>query len=180
MLPVGAALISVMPNQWLETGLVEGPERSGIGWILGRFDLTSLGFVVHHDVLVFEIASFEMIDCPSDPLLCSPVGPGSGFCVKPDDMRRFFFDVRQAHVAPCRACFGPSPHEEADLPLRQSLRDIAEAAPDEPITSTNVRSIHPTGGLPPDDFDQVVGKVASNAIKLGEPITHYDQGAGHE
>lgn len=107
-------------------------------------------------------------------------GPDAGFSLEPDEMRQFITDIREAHAALGTARFGPSAREQASLKFRRSLRAITDIAPSEPITASNVRSVRPAGGLPPDDFDRIVGKVASRAIKLGEPITQDDLSTGHE
>jgi N-acetylneuraminate synthase len=40
------------------------------------------------------------------------------------------------------------------------------------ISESNVRSVRPAGGLPPDDFARIAGKKATCDIAVGEPITN--------
>lgn len=60
--------------------------------------------------------------------------------------------------------------EETSRKLKRSLRAVQDIAEGEVLTSTNVRSIRPAGGLPPRYLDRVIGQKAKTALKRGDPI----------
>ena len=54
---------------------------------------------------------------------------------------------------------------------RPSLYAVKDIKAGEKISSRNVRSIRPANGLPPKEFDRIVGKAACMDIKFGTPLT---------
>ena len=48
---------------------------------------------------------------------------------------------------------------------------MADIKAGEKITSNNVRSVRPAGGLMPDDFASIDGSTAARDIAIGDPIT---------
>lgn len=60
--------------------------------------------------------------------------------------------------------------EESQRPLRRSLFVVAAMHQGDVFTSANLRSIRPSGGLPPKDIDAVLGLPATRNIERGEPL----------
>ena len=54
--------------------------------------------------------------------------------------------------------------------MRRSLYVVEDIAEGEELTRANVRSIRPANGLPPRHLKSVLGKVATRALKRGEPL----------
>jgi N-acetylneuraminate synthase len=54
------------------------------------------------------------------------------------------------------------------------LRAVASIAAGELITTQNVQSVRPAGGLPPDAIDEVVGRIATRALQVGEALQRSD------
>lgn len=97
-------------------------------------------------------------------------GPDAAFSAEPDEMADYVRQVNVARDSLGSARFGPSPKEEASLKFRPSLRAVRPIAPGERITSENVRSVRPAGGLSPDSFPLIDGRLAKVKIPLGSPV----------
>lgn len=54
---------------------------------------------------------------------------------------------------------------------RRSLRVSAPVRPGDRVTTENVRSLRPAGGLPSADLDLVVGRTFTHAAEPGDPLT---------
>lgn len=99
-------------------------------------------------------------------------GPDGAFSLEPHEFAALVRDIREASEALGESRFGPSASEVNSLKFRRSLRSVAAISAGERITEHNVRSVRPAGGLPPDNFSAIVGKIAVRDIAVGEPITH--------
>ena len=98
-------------------------------------------------------------------------GPDGAFSLEPHEFALMVRDIREASDAIGSARFGPSPSEVKSLKFRRSLRAVSEIRAGERITSHNVRSVRPAGGLMPDDFASIDGLIAARDIAIGDPIT---------
>lgn len=70
-----------------------------------------------------------------------------------------------------RPRFGPTPDEMVVLGLRRSLYLVQDVKEGDLVTHENVRSIRPAGGLPPDEFDRVIGRRFKRNLDRGTPLT---------
>jgi sialic acid synthase SpsE len=98
-------------------------------------------------------------------------GPDGAFSLEPHEFAALVRDVREASLSLGTARFGPSASEVNSLKFRRSLRAVADIKAGEKITSSNVRSVRPAGGLMPDDFASIDGSIVSRDIAIGDPIT---------
>jgi N-acetylneuraminate synthase len=98
-------------------------------------------------------------------------GPDGAFSLEPHEFAAMIRDIREASDALGSARFGPSASEVNSLKFRRSLRAVSSIRAGEVITESNVRSVRPAGGLPPDDFSKISGMKAKRDIAVGEPIT---------
>jgi len=99
-------------------------------------------------------------------------GPDGAFSLEPHEFAAMIRDIREASDALGSARFGPSASEVNSLKFRRSLRAGSAIRAGDVISESNVRSVRPAGGLPPDDFVRIVGKKATRDIAVGEPITN--------
>lgn len=97
-------------------------------------------------------------------------GPDAAFSAEPDEMADYVRQVNEGRDSLGSARFGPSPKEEASLRFRPSLRAVRRIERGERITAENVRSVRPAGGLPPDAFLLIDGRLARVEIPLGSPV----------
>jgi pseudaminic acid synthase len=101
-------------------------------------------------------------------------GPDAEFSLEPEELTMLVRDVLEASAALGEVRFGPSQREKASLAFRRSLRFVSDMGPGDVITAENVRSIRPSGGLPPDDFSELLGRRVNRNIVLGEPVSWAD------
>ena len=99
-------------------------------------------------------------------------GVDSDFSLTPAEFASLVTGAEQARVAVrSGVAFGPTEQEQAVLALRRSLYVVADVAAGEPVTSQNVRSIRPAGGLPTEDFALVQGRALSRDVARGTALT---------
>jgi pseudaminic acid synthase len=99
-------------------------------------------------------------------------GVDSDFSMVPDEFRTMVEAIEQARLAVgSGVAFGPTVEEQAVLALRRSLYVIADVREGDVISAQNVRSIRPAGGLDPDAFDLVEGRVFREDVLRGTPLT---------
>lgn len=98
-------------------------------------------------------------------------GPDGAFSTEPEEFSALVRDVREVKSSIGEVRYGPSPSEVKSVAFRRSLRAVADIRSGEVISGANVRSVRPAGGLVPDDFSRIEGKVAARNISIGEPIT---------
>lgn len=99
-------------------------------------------------------------------------GPDGAFSTEPSEFKKLVDDVRESYLTLGNPRFGPSESENKSLFFRRSLRAVSAISAGEAITEQNVRSVRPTGGLPPDDFARISGMKATRDIAVGDPITN--------
>jgi len=62
------------------------------------------------------------------------------------------------------------PSEKESRGLRRSLYVVAEVKAGEKVSHQNVRSIRPGGGCPPNELENLIGKVFLNDVTPGTPM----------
>lgn len=98
-------------------------------------------------------------------------GPDAAFSLEPDELRDLVRVVRATHESLGSVRFGPSASETASSAFRRSLRAVRGVRAGEVLTADSVRSVRPSGGVLPDEIDQVIGRVAARDLAVGDPIT---------
>ncbi len=102
-------------------------------------------------------------------------GPDARFSIDPSEMKALVAGVRRAEMARGEPHFGPvNEDEERYKMLRRSLFAVADIAMGEAFTRQNVRVIRPAHGLPPKEYERVIGKHASRVIERGTPLSEED------
>lgn len=99
-------------------------------------------------------------------------GVDADFSLTPAEFAALVTSAEQARVAvQSGVSFGPTEQEKAVLALRRSLYVVADVRRGEPVTAQNVRSIRPAGGLAAVEFDRVAGRVFTQDVRRGTPLT---------
>lgn len=99
-------------------------------------------------------------------------GVDSDFSLTPDELQLLVREAAAAQQAVASGvAFGPTEQEQAVLRLRRSLHVVRDVEVGEEVTRENVRSIRPSGGLPPDDIGRVLGRCFTVAVERGTPLT---------
>ena len=98
-------------------------------------------------------------------------GVDAAFSLEPAELAALVAESERAWQALGEPGIGPRPSEREGLRFRRSLHVVRDVRAGEPVTSDNVRSIRPAGGLHPDAFDQVVGRRFVRDVALGTPLS---------
>jgi N-acetylneuraminate synthase len=98
-------------------------------------------------------------------------GPDASFSLEPEEFRRMTQAVRSAERALGQVSYEITPRELATRAFRRSLFAVERILAGEPLTAANVRSIRPSGGLPPKYLTTVLGRCARVEIARGTPLT---------
>ena len=98
-------------------------------------------------------------------------GVDSAFSLEPAELAALRTETETAWRALGRVRFGPSDAEAEGLRFRRSLYVVADVRAGDRVTADTVRSIRPTGGLDPDAFDTVAGRVFRTDAAKGTPLT---------
>jgi len=97
-------------------------------------------------------------------------GPDAGFSLEPAEMAAVVDQTRLAWAALGDGSPQRPAVETANRAFRRSLYVVADIAPGEPLTRTNVRSIRPSHGLAPRELPTVLGRCARVTIARGTPL----------
>lgn len=98
-------------------------------------------------------------------------GPDAAFSVEPAELAALVTETGRAWCALGSARIGPTGTEREGLRFRRSLRLATDVTAGEPVTSANVRSFRPAGGLPPGCLDTVLGRTFRQAVPKGTALT---------
>lgn len=101
-------------------------------------------------------------------------GPDAQFSLEPDEFRDLVTAVREAHATLGSVRFGPSTREVASLAFRRSLRVVKPIRSGEIVTTENVRSVRPAGGLAPEEMQSIIGLKVVRDLAIGDPLTWDD------
>ncbi len=98
-------------------------------------------------------------------------GVDSAFSLEPDELAALVRETAVARKALGKAHIGAKESEREGLRLRRSLYVIRDVKAGEKVGPDNVRSIRPTGGLLPDEFDKVAGREFRIDVAKGTALT---------
>jgi N-acetylneuraminate synthase len=97
-------------------------------------------------------------------------GPDHAASLEPDELARLCADARTAWSALGEVSYARKDSEKDNAQFRRSLYAARDIKAGEPLTPENVRSIRPGFGLPPRDYDKVLGRRAIRDIPRGTPL----------
>lgn len=98
-------------------------------------------------------------------------GVDSAFSLEPAELRSLVIESERAWQALGLPMVGPTVAEEQTKRLRRSLCVVEDVRAGDIVSPQNVRSIRPSGGLAPDDFDLVVGRRFVADVSRGTALT---------
>ena len=98
-------------------------------------------------------------------------GVDSDFSLEPAELAALVTETERAWQALGAPRIGPTESEREVLRLRRSLYVVADVSEGEAVTPDNVRSIRPSGGLPPAELSTVLGRRFRHAAQRGTPLT---------
>ena len=98
-------------------------------------------------------------------------GVDSAFSLEPSELKQLVDECDSAARALGAANVWSSAAETESLRLRPSLYVTADVLAGERVTAENVRSVRPSGGLPPAELPNVLGRLFSRAATIGTPVS---------
>jgi pseudaminic acid synthase len=98
-------------------------------------------------------------------------GVDSDFSLEPAELASLVTETERAWQALGTPRIGPKDSEREVLRLRRSLYVVADVEEGDEVTVDNVRSIRPSGGLPPADLSTVLGRTFHRKASRGTPLT---------
>ncbi|MBF8187634.1 pseudaminic acid synthase [Nonomuraea sp. K274] len=98
-------------------------------------------------------------------------GVDAAFSLEPDELAALVVESERAWQSLGGAVIGPRESEREGLRFRRSLYVVRDVRAGEPVTTDNVRSIRPAGGLPPDAASEVLGRRFAHDVPLGTPMS---------
>jgi len=94
------------------------------------------------------------------------------FSLDPNEFKAMVDSIRKNETMLGKVAYGPqTPEEKYNKNFRRSLFASADIKKGDKFTTKNIRSIRPGYGLPPKDYDRVIGKRAKQDISLGTPLS---------
>lgn len=98
-------------------------------------------------------------------------GPDAPFSMEPAEFKAMVRAIRATEAALGDGRLGPSPSETPSRAFRRSLFVVKDVKKGERLTPGNVRAIRPGNGLPPADWDAVIGARARRDLVRGTPLS---------
>lgn len=98
-------------------------------------------------------------------------GPDCAFSIEPDEMAALIASVNIAHAALGTAAYHLTPSEESNRAFRRSLYLVKAVAAGDRLTPDHIRSVRPALGLPPADYDALLGKEVTRDMAANQPLS---------
>ena len=142
--------------------------------IASRFDVLS-GLSDHTIDNATAIASVALGACLIEKHVTldrSGGGADDSFSLEPKELQQLCTDSKTAWQSLGQVSYKRSEAEKGNVKFRRSLYAVKDIVGGELLTDNNVRSIRPGFGLAPKYLPEVLGKVATQRIKKGTPISN--------
>lgn len=140
--------------------------------LMAQFD-TLVGLSDHTLSLGVPLASVALGACLIEKhftLTRQAGGVDSAFSLEPAEFKELVAESKKAFEALGRVTYETLPSEKTTLSLRPSLFFIVDLPAGSRLTADHVRSVRPSTGLPPKEFNKIVGKELKTAVKKGTPV----------
>lgn len=144
-----------------------------ISHLMESFD-TCVGLSDHTLGIGVAIASIPFGACVIEKHFTnsrSEGGVDSAFSMEPDEFRLLVDESKKAWQALGAVHYGPLVTEKVAYSHRPSLYFIEDLESGTKIESHHIRSLRPGKGLPPKEFDHVIGKLLNQKVTKGTPVS---------
>lgn len=138
-----------------------------------RFDCL-IGLSDHTLSSAVSVASVAMGACVVEKHVTldrNDKGPDSAFSVEPEELRLLVDDLRTAWEALGVAGYGRKPVENDNARFRRSIYFVQDLKVGDAITRDSIRRIRPGFGLPPKEFEHLIGKKLLKNVERGMPVS---------
>ncbi|MCJ8219778.1 pseudaminic acid synthase [Aeromonas veronii] len=97
-------------------------------------------------------------------------GPDCAFSMEPAELTELVTSVNTAHAALGVADYQLTASEQGNRAFRRSLYLVKEMAAGEVLTAEHIKSVRPALGLPPADYDRLIGKRVNRDMAANQPL----------
>ena len=101
----------------------------------------------------------------------SDASPDASFSILPDELKELVNQSQDAWLSLGQAGYSLKDAEKANLRFRRSVYFVRDLQQGDTITSADVRRIRPGYGLPPRDFEAVIGRTVRCDISAGTAVS---------
>ncbi|MGL6588420.1 pseudaminic acid synthase [Aeromonas hydrophila] len=98
-------------------------------------------------------------------------GPDCAFSMEPAELTELVASVNTAHAALGVADYQLTASEQGNRAFRRSLYLVKEMAAGEELTAAHIKSVRPALGLPPADYDRLIGKRVNRNLSANQPLS---------
>jgi pseudaminic acid synthase len=98
-------------------------------------------------------------------------GVDSAFSLEPHEIQSLVIETERAWQSLGRVSYGPTKAEQKSLGFRRSIYIARDVQAGEIFNSENLRIVRPGEGLPPRDFQSVIGREARRDLPAGTPLS---------
>lgn len=98
-------------------------------------------------------------------------GPDDLFSLEPAEFTTLVQEAKVAWAALGDVDYGRKSSESGNAIFRRSLYFVRDLKAGEVITADAIRSVRPGYGLPPKEYDKIVGRPLSSDVSYGMPVT---------
>jgi len=96
-------------------------------------------------------------------------GPDSDFSMEPNELKALCKDTLNAWKALGKPVFDRTHAEKENRIFRRSIYFVNNLSAGSVITKSDIRSIRPGNGLPPKNFEKIIGKKLKISVEIGTP-----------
>ncbi len=98
-------------------------------------------------------------------------GVDSAFSLEPEELQSLVIETERAFLALGQIQYGVQKSEKKSTLFKRSLYIARDMQAGEAITKEHLKIIRPALGLPPKNYDSVLGKKVNQPVKAGTPLT---------
>ena len=98
-------------------------------------------------------------------------GPDCAFSMEPAELTELIASVNTAHAALGVADYQLTQSEQGNRAFRRSLYLVKDITAGEVLTAAHIKSVRPALGLPPADYDRLIGKRVSRDMAANQPLS---------
>lgn len=98
-------------------------------------------------------------------------GVDAAFSIEPTTLKSLVIETERAYAALGKVSYTRNEREKESSKYRRSIYAVQDIHPGDVIQATAIRRLRPATGIPANEYDSVVGRVAKSEIKKGMPLT---------
>lgn len=98
-------------------------------------------------------------------------GPDDSFSLEPAELAQLCDGVITAWSALGRIDYGRKGSEQGNVKFRRSLYFVKTLRAGDVVGSDDIRSVRPGFGLPPKNYEEVVGRTLAHDVAFGQPVS---------